>query len=125
MLTPPISFVRNLRVDGADAFADQTLASTTPTVSWTPPSLGTPTQYSIRAYEVFVSPAFARAQTRLVAAIYTPDTSLQFLPGTLQSGHQYALVISAVDAPAATNAPFRRVLDLAEASTPTGLLTIP
>jgi hypothetical protein len=33
VVTPPISFVRNPRIDGVDAFADQTLASTTPTVS--------------------------------------------------------------------------------------------
>ena len=125
VLTPSISFVRDLRVDGADAFVNQTLASATPTVSWTAPSLGTPTHYSIRAYEVFVSPAFARAQTRLVATIDTPDTSFQFLPGTLQSGHQYALQVFAIDAPAAANAPFRTVLDSAVAFTPTGLLTIP
>jgi hypothetical protein len=125
VLTPPISFVGDLRIDGDGAFADQTLTSATPTVSWTAPSIGTPTHYSIRAYELFVSPAFARAQTRLVATIYTPNTSFQFLPGTLQSRHQYALVVSAVDAPAATNAPFRTVLDDAQAFTPTGLLTVP
>jgi hypothetical protein len=125
VLTPSISFVRNLTIDGADAFANQTLASATPTVSWTAPSLGVPTHYSIRAYEVFVSPAFVRAQKRLVATIFTPNTAFQFLPDTLQSGHQYALEVVAIDASAATNAPFRTVLDSAEAFTPTGLLTIP
>ena len=125
VITPPISFARNLRIDGADAFVNRTLASATPTVTWSAPSLGTPTHYSIRAYEVFVSPAFDRAQTRLVASVVTPDTSFQFLPGTLQSGRQYALVVSADDAPAATNAPFRTVLDVAQAFTPTGLLTVP
>ena len=119
VITPPISFVRDLRIDGAVAFANQALASAAPTVSWTAPSLGTPTHYSIRAYEVFVS------QTRPVAIIFTPNTSFQFLPGTLQSGHQYALVVSAIDGPAAANAPFRTVLDSATASTPTGLLTVP
>jgi hypothetical protein len=125
VLTPPISFVRNLRIDGADAFADQTLASATPAVSWTAPAIGTPSHYSIRAYEVFVSPAFARAQTRLVATIYTPNTSFEFLPAMLQSGHQYALEVVAIDAPVAANAPFRTVLESAEAYTPTGLLTTP
>ena len=119
VITPPISFVRDLRIDGAVAFVNQALASATPTVSWTAPSLGTPTHYSIRAYEVFVS------QTRPVATIFTPNTSFQFLPGTLQSGRQYALVVSAIDGPAAVNAPFRTVLDSATASTPTGLLTVP
>src|SRR5205814_5666177 len=52
VLTPPISFVRNFRIDGQNGFADQALASLTPTVSWDAPAMGTPTLYSIGVFEL-------------------------------------------------------------------------
>jgi hypothetical protein len=125
VLTPPISLVRSPRIEGVDAFADQVLASTTPTVSWTAPSIGRPTQYSIRVYEVFAVPALARTQTRRVATVYTPNTSFQLPPGILESGRHYAVSVDAINAPTGSNAPFRSVLDFARSYTTTGLLTVP
>ncbi len=41
-LKPQVSPVTNPTVDGVSYFANQTLASATPTISWSPPSLGRP-----------------------------------------------------------------------------------
>jgi hypothetical protein len=122
-IVPTLSFVRNIQIDGVNAFSDQNLASLTPLVSWDPPTVGTPTRYGISIVEVFANGA--ATQTRVVAQISTPNTAFRLPPGILQSGHFYAFQMFAWDAPAQGNAPFRTVLNAAFAATPTGLLTAP
>jgi hypothetical protein len=125
VLTPPISLVRNFRIDGQNAFADQTLGSLTPTVAWDAPAIGTPTLYSIDVFKLDVNPSNNRTFRQKVATIFTPNRSFTFLPGILQSGHHYLFQMSAIDAPEQTNAPFRTVLNSASAFTPSGILTAP
>jgi len=122
-LVPTVSFVRNIQIDGVNAFSDQNLVSLTPLVSWDPPTLGTPTRYGIQVVEI-LAPGTA-TQTRFVAQISTPNTALRLPPGILQSGHFYAFQMSAWDAPDQGIAPFRTVLNAAFSVTPTGLLTAP
>jgi hypothetical protein len=125
VLTPPISLVRNFRIDGENGFADQALASLTPTVSWAEPAIGTPTLYSIGVFEVGVNPNNNRTTRTLVATIFTPNRSFTLLPGTLKTGKRYVFQMSAIDAPEQTDAPFRTVLNSASAFTPSGILTAP
>lgn len=124
-LRPTMSFVRNFRIDGRNGFDDQSLTSLTPTLSWTPPAIGTPTFYSVRVFEVYADANLLRTQTKLAASISTPGTSVKLFPGILQSGHTYAIEMVAADAPEQANAPFRIVLNSATAFTPSGLLTAP
>ena len=127
VLTPPLSFPRNIQIDGQPFFSDQTLGSQTPTVSWTAPALGVPTRYELSILELGLTPNGLRTEyiRPNVARIITADTSFKVLPGLLLSGHSYVVSISAIQAPSAGNAPFRAVLESVSVTTPSGVLVAP
>jgi hypothetical protein len=125
VLAPPISFVRNVRIDGQNAFSDQELASLTPTVSWDAPAIGTPTLYSIAVFELTVNVSNRTVVVRPSRTIFTPNRSFTLPPGILQTRRHYVFEMSAIDAAEQTNAPLRTVLNAAAASTPSGLLETP
>jgi hypothetical protein len=93
MLRPALSPPRFVRLNGATAFVDRNGVSTTPTLEWTAPSLGQPTQYSVNVYRVVTSGTALSQQ--LVFLAITPRTRLRIPPGLLMSGEVYFALVTA------------------------------
>jgi hypothetical protein len=90
VLGPPLS----PKIQGLDAFQPQSGVGLTPVVSWSPPSLGTPT-----SYEVGVSPTGPGSFYASLSFTVYGQTSLRIPPGFLVSGVSYQLSISSFQAP--------------------------
>jgi hypothetical protein len=125
-ISPP----RALMVDGANAQVDRTLASRTPTISWTAPRVGTASAYRVslrRAYTLSTSPTITRYST--VASFHTAGTSLTVPPGLLSAGERYVVSVMAYFAPGVDFARQPYVLevisDAAFANSLSGILTAP
>ena len=87
VLEPIVSPVRDLVIDGQEAYTDGMAVTTTPTVSWTPPIVGPPD-----GYIVIVAPD-SGPHTSFV----TTGTTVTFPTGVLVSGQPHTvMVLSAV-----------------------------
>jgi len=119
ILRPRLGPPRAPRVAGLDASKAQAGVGLTPTVSWSPPSLGTPSRYELGLFDrTSGSPVNWRATVRTTA------TSFSLPPGLLEAGHVYGLVLAAVSEPnAAPSAPFRSTLPFEQAGTLTAAFT--
>jgi hypothetical protein len=105
---PRFGPVRAPRIDGLDLFQSQMdKVSTTPTISWQPPTVGKPTMYEITISELTAN-GTSTVKTQ-VATIATTSTSVIVPPGILMVGHYYALTIAAETTPN-PSAPYRRRL---------------
>ncbi|MGZ6126326.1 MAG: hypothetical protein ACXWLR_15265, partial [Myxococcales bacterium] len=93
VLLPP----RAPAINGRDAFAPQSGVGLQPTLSWSPPSLGTATSYVVRID--LISPGIPPPGFNEVALIVYTGTSVRVPSGFLQSGQQYAATITAFSAP--------------------------
>ena len=118
-----------LRVDGADASAQQTLASASPTVSWEPPSEGTPTAYTLRVIHI-TDPGGSlplRRSTKARFVLPAIHRSLKLPPGILEPGGHYVLELFAWHAPGWDFArqPASYPFPSAYATALSGLLTAP
>lgn len=91
-LKPLIGQVGSPLINGADFFSDQTGIGLTPTLTWIPPSLGTPTGYRVVVSMLQPTQAFATT----MGVLYTTDTSLTLPPGLLLSGRYYCIRITAL-----------------------------
>jgi hypothetical protein len=96
-IVPRLSPPKKPLINGNDAFASQSGVGLQPRFSWSAPSLGNATSYTVR---IGGSPA-------VFARVY--GTSFQVPPGFLQPGIPYVATITAVSAPwdALDSAPFR------------------
>jgi hypothetical protein len=97
-LTPPIGPVLNMKVNGKPATGTLTGITTTPTISFDPPALGTASSYSITLAGVTVS-STNMPGTQPVAFFRTHGTRITVPAGALQSGAAYVAVVSANYAP--------------------------
>jgi hypothetical protein len=90
VLGPP----RSPKIQGLDAFQDQSGVGLTPVISWSPPSLGAPTSYQVGV-------SGGDATSRYVALTFSVygGTSLQIPPGFLVKGASYSVSVSSVQAP--------------------------
>lgn len=99
-ITPLVGPPRELRLNGALAWDVLTGVGETPLLSWTAPSLGTPTSYSVRVYEL--SATSTGSTTRLqVTNLTTTQTQLRLPPGVLAFGKHYYIQMQAVFQPGA------------------------
>jgi len=80
------------KLDGADAFA-ATSISTVPLVSWSPPTLGTPTDYEVQVYEVAQNGSSLKFTS--VIKLTTKQTSLRIPTGFLLGQRPYVISITA------------------------------
>ena len=87
-LGPP----RSPKLDGEDAFT-KTSISPVPIVSWSAPSLGTPTEYEIVVYEVQIAGNALKFVSTL--RMLTKQTSVRIPAGYLLGQRQYVFVIRA------------------------------
>jgi hypothetical protein len=81
-------------IQGLDAFQAHSGVGLTPLISWSAPSVGTPTSYQVGLGVVQGNPKYRS----LIFNVYGA-TSLQIPPGLLESGSTYQLSISALAAP--------------------------
>jgi hypothetical protein len=124
-IRPLISLPRNLRVDGTSALTGQRLATTTPLVTWEPPTLGSATGYSLHVMQPDETNFLATTVARIDMG--PEQRSLRIPPGVLTSGSDSVLRLTAHLAPgvAPEQVNFRYVLPSASAITSSAVLTAP
>lgn len=113
-LGPPLS----PKIQGLDAFQAQSSVGLTPAISWSPPSLGTPTSYRVDISAYAGRPRYEELTFTVYGA-----TSLQVPPGFLETGSTYLIFITAFQAPwdALGRAPARKGVPWASATTLTAV----
>ncbi len=115
-LVPQVSPVQKALVDGQSAFGTLEGISLTPTLSWSPPAIGTPNAYSVTVSEVLGT------AVQYVAELVTTTTSVPLPPNVLQSGHAYVFTITAEITPFdPSTQPFHAGTTYASADLLTGL----
>jgi hypothetical protein len=101
-IRPAVSPVLDPRVNGKSAFGPLSGISTTPTLSWHAPAIGTPAGYAVRVFGV------SRGWSEFVATLVTAETSITLPPCILSPGNKYAFQITAIVADVAiVNYPWR------------------
>ena len=111
-----------LQINGRDGWTPQNQLDLTPTLSWSPPALGTASSYAVWVIELSVT---ATKGTALSRTYLSSDlTSIKLPPGVLQSGKTYVFQISAATGPttAQRSAPYRSSLPLGWADTLSALM---
>lgn len=88
--TPAVGVPESIEVGGQPLTDPVTGVGTTPTISWQPPSVGTPDTYA-----VFV----VNTQLKRVFTVRTASTSFVMPSGILQAGTSYQLWVSALSNP--------------------------
>lgn len=123
-IAPVLGPVSNPMVDGASFFSDQTVLSTTPTLSWGAPTLGSATGYEIEIFSL--SAVGADSLLEPAGELLTTATSVQVPPGLLTAGHSYVFRVSAVSEPGKNynTAPFRHAFPRSVAQALSGVTTV-
>ena len=96
-ITPVIDVLNNPTINHKNFFADHTGVSTTPTLKWSPPSLGTATYYSVQIFQLFNNGG--NTTKTIIATLDTPRTSLLVPKGVLTAGQAYVFRIRAFYVP--------------------------
>lgn len=93
-LTPLVGPVSSPLVQGSNFFNDQYSVGTTPTISWSAPTVGTATGYVVVVYQLSADSSF-NSQVASVASLYTTKTSIKLPPNLLLPGNTYVFDIVA------------------------------
>ncbi|MDI3283314.1 hypothetical protein QHF83_08450 [Polyangium sp. 15x6] len=98
-LTPTLGLPQNIKVAGKDTPYDQvtTGVGTTPEITWTAPSLGTPTRYRVTVVDTTdLTDADGVLSTRRnVAHVYVKSPNVTLPEGILQTGKYYFIQVMA------------------------------
>jgi len=120
-VVPKITVVRDPKINGLDATVAQSGTTTTPTLSWTAPTTGTPNRYTIYLYRVVNQAGATVASTS--AQIAVVGTSFKFPAGFITAGQAYLFTIRAETVPNYDeNKPFASVAQSYAADTVTAVL---
>jgi hypothetical protein len=92
-LGPVLGPVTNPRVNGLDAFADQSGVGTTPRLSWDPPALGSPNGFQVDVRQLLA--VGNRTVDRPIVRFLTRDSAIQIPPDFVQPGQAYVFTIVA------------------------------
>jgi hypothetical protein len=119
-ISPVISLPQSPLINGLDFYSDQTLTTSTPTISWNPPATGTANYYLVSV--VGITPGGGDQSY----SFYTTTKSVLFPPGLLQSGQTYVVSITAASDTAVTlaSAPFRQGTTPAYGTIVSGAMTV-
>jgi hypothetical protein len=90
-IQPLVSPVQQPEIDGESAFGASSGTSTTPTLTWKAPAIGTPS-----GYQVIVWQAMGTYSNTVTAILVTTDTSVALPPGMLEHGSAYYFQITAM-----------------------------
>jgi hypothetical protein len=94
-IQPLISPVEEPKINGGDAFAvGQTDVTTSPTLSWAPPTIGTASEYRVMVWKVTASSGATRVEQ--VATIRTEGTSVVIPPGVMSASFSYVFQLQAI-----------------------------
>jgi hypothetical protein len=97
IIAPALTPVRNVKIAGMNLATPQAGVGLTPTITWDPPSTGTPATYFVSVRRVTAN---GTATTVLpIASFTTTATSLQLPDAVVSSGASYMLVITAAALP--------------------------
>jgi hypothetical protein len=98
---PTLGPVSAILVNGQSADTNLSPIGTTPTISWNAPSVGTPTAYRLRLYEVTVDSTTNTATTnsRGYVLLLPTTTSFTYPAGRFVVGHQYIIRVAAISEP--------------------------
>ena len=122
-LVPKVSPPQTPTINGANAFADQANVGLTPTLAWSAPALGAPTQYTVSICKLDRDSS-QKTQATLVIALVTAGTSLQVPPGLLTAGSFYMAQITAqLQEVSTVNTPLQQPISLAQADAVTNKFT--
>lgn len=126
-LQPRLGPPRDVQINGQSTAQNVTGVGVTPSMSWTLPSLGTATSYSVTFFEVAVNASGTSLVNRgVVGTILTANTSVRVPPGLLSSGkHYYARILARSEpgAPSVKTQPYASSNPYAYAGTVTKLIT--
>lgn len=98
-VVPTLSPPRAVQIGGVPFAMDQTSITRTPTLTWTPPALGTPSRYLLHLDQLQVSSG--RTTTRRVATFWLlpTDTAFTLPPNLLSQGQSYVFTFAAFSTP--------------------------
>jgi hypothetical protein len=93
-LKPTLGLPTNIFVGGKETPVDQRTigVGTTPLISWKAPSLGTPSRYNVRIYDLT---DLGTSRRRMVSNSYVADTQLRVPAGVMLAGRNYSVQIIA------------------------------
>jgi hypothetical protein len=127
-IVPTVGPVQNIQVAGKDTPYDQitTGVGETPMITWTAPSLGTPTRYRVTVIDLtdVMDMNGGLSLRRTVAHIYVKTPNVAIPAGVLQAGkHYYIQVMATVRDNDDFAAPFTNTERNASATMFTGVIT--
>jgi len=108
-IVPLVGPARSPTVSARDALLPQTGVGATPVLSWSAPSLGSPTRYRVQLVHLYVPTGQTTTATSLVATFYTAAPQVTVPAGILTLGQTYVATIESVSLPgdAVETAPYR------------------
>lgn len=114
-IRPRVGPIGNFAIDGSSAFDALLNVGLTPTLSWSPPSVGDADYYGIDVYKL--GDVGGETRFAFVASLVTRDTELQIPPGVLQPLGSYVFLAGAFRAPGRSieTAPYSPVPSFASA----------
>lgn len=106
MVGPPL----DLRIEDVPATVALGNVGPTPTISWLPPAVGTPTGYEVTVYRLEAFLEYEYTLIRTAATIRTTATALELPPDLLQPDETYVVKVAAIVMPGVdlTVTPLRR-----------------
>ena len=106
-LTPQITSVQNLKLNGAAFVQPLGTKALNPTLSWDPPATGTPTGYRVSVYSLLVTGA-SSSSSQPILDLFTNDHTLVVPDGILSAGGEYFFQVRAFLTPSLdfTTAPY-------------------
>ena len=125
-ISPRLSPPTNFAVDGQSPYQPRTLSSLTPRVSWSPPTTGAASSYTLIIRRVY--PRKPGASVYTLAVFSTTGTSLVVPPDVLEAGEPYIFLLSAHSDPVSSNAapfPYRSGFPESDAQTTSNVLRAP
>jgi hypothetical protein len=123
-LRPIVGPASNITINNHSFFSTQPGVSTTPTVAWSAPALGTPTKYQVSFYRLYAD-AQGNTQEQSIATFATTATSLTVPQNLLVAGNSYYVQLAAVSEPPIniSQTPFRHAMPQALAVSFSGVIT--
>jgi hypothetical protein len=118
-LGPIVGPVTGIRVDGSDGSAGIVGTSSTPTIAWQGPALGTVAYYLVTIRGGIVASGASSRATKFSEVVVSGDrTTLTLPPGVLESAEYYSVVIRAISTRATERTALTLPMGLSEAATP-------
>ena len=105
-LTPQITPVQNVKLNGAALVQRVATPTLSPTLTWDPPTTGTPTGYRVSIYALTLTGSISTSQQ--VLDLFTKDHAMTIPGGVLTAGNEYFFLIRAFLTPSVdfTTAPY-------------------